>query len=565
MSAYDDAINSALECLSAGKEGEAVTLARIAFDLKPNDAEAASLLGLCLAGQEVTREEAYQHLRRAVEDEPKEPRWQVHLGQGLTKAGRYEEAEKAFAAAAELSGGHLGLLMQWGKALRLAGRPADASQVYARVIQRSPSPAAWLAASEALTEARDTINAAFAYEKAFPEPRPDFAEAHLADLHIALGHYDKAKVFNDSLRGKNPNDADAGLRAANLMRWTGDIDGAKALLSELWTKHSTHAGLAAALLQDGNEAPRKLAETIARDESANQDERRRCAFALCDFADKSGDTDAAWEWAVLANSLYPKTRETLKSLREMLDKAIMAYHLMPDADVFEGARATNMIYVIGPPRSGGSLLQTILARHDGARSVGERGALLSFLPQLLDAPDEMAAQIEQLAAADIAGMTRAVGMADYFVDKTPHYFLLAGLLEKVHGGAQFVAPNRDIKDMAISLFFHEFGQEFPFTRNLPDIQEYLDFHESALVRWGEAGVKIISHNHDRFVDDAPSRGAALFKSLGLNWSSSVLEDQAEDGAVRTFSARQVRGGVSAKFKGRGERYARQLEAAGFRD
>jgi len=119
--------------------------------------------------------------------EPKEPRWQVHLAQGLTKAGRYNDAEKAYAAAVELSGGHLGLLMQWGKALRLAGRPADASQVYARVIQQRPTPAAWLAASEALTEARDTINAAFAYEKAFPkDSRPDFAAAHLAELHIAL-------------------------------------------------------------------------------------------------------------------------------------------------------------------------------------------------------------------------------------------------------------------------------------------------------------------------------------------------------------------------------------------
>jgi len=65
--------------------------------------------GFDQVGEITTREEAYQHLRRAVEDEPKEPRWQVHLGQGLTKAGRYEEAEKAFAAAAELSGGHLGL------------------------------------------------------------------------------------------------------------------------------------------------------------------------------------------------------------------------------------------------------------------------------------------------------------------------------------------------------------------------------------------------------------------------------------------------------------------------
>ncbi len=524
-------------------------------------------MGLCLAGligtdqlyieQERAREEAFSYLRKAVKDEPKEPRWQVHLGQGLTKAGRFDEAEKAYAAAAELSGGHLGLLMQWGKALRLAGRPAEASQVYARVIQRKASPAAWLAASEALTEARDTINAAFAYEKAYPETgRPDFAWAHLADLHIALEQYDRAAAFNARLREKNPDDADAGLRDANLMRWMGDIDGAKVLLADLWAKNPAHGGVAAALLQDGEGAPRRVAEKIARDETANQSERRRCAFALCHYADRVNEIDAAWSWAVLANSLYPPAAQTLKELREMLDKAVAAYHLMPDAEAAEGARDTKMVYLIGPPRSGGSLLQTIIARHPGARSVGERGALLSSLKQLLYDPEKMAAQIEDLAAADIAGMTRAVGMADVFVDKTPHHFLLAGLLEKVHGGAVFVAPHREIKDIAVSLFFHEFGEAFPFTRALPDIQEYLDFHDAALVRWREAGVSIVSHNHDRFVEDTQARGAALFNALGLSWTDDILKDLAKDGAG---------GGVSKKHKGHGERYARHLEEAGFRD
>jgi len=76
-------------------------------------------------------------------------------------------------------------------------------------------------------------------------------------------------------------------------------------------------------------------------------------------------------------------------------------------------------------------------------------------------------------------------------------------------------------------------------------------------------VNIISHNHDRFVEDPALRGESLCQSLGLKWSDTMLENQASDGAVRTFSSRQVRGGVSKKFKGRGERYAPHLAAGGF--
>ena len=547
---------------------DATVLAKRAYKLRPQDAEAVSLLGLCLVENDSSREEGFSNLRAAITAEPNEPRWHIHLGQGLTKHQRYDEAEAEFAVAAHLSNGHSAVLMQWANALRLAGRAADATQVYARVLQQNPSPKVWLAASEALTEARDTINAAFAYEKAYPEEgRPDFATAKLADMHITLGNYDKAKQFNAKLREAHPDNVEAGLREANLLRWDGDIDGAKTLLLSLWETRPDHAGLAAALLEEGVDAGLERVKKAAQDHTLTIEARRRCAFSLCHFMDKSGDTQAAWDWAVLANSLYPETQvsDVIAPLRDMLDKAVMAYHLMPDAEEAATSRATKMIYIVGPPRSGGSLLQTILSRYAGARSVGERGALMSFLPQLLDDPEKLAAQIEQLATADIAGMTRAVGMADYFIDKTPHYFLLAGLLGKVHASAQFIAPHRELKDMAVSLFFHEFGAEFPFTRSIADIQDYLNFHEAAIVRWREAGVDIWPHNHDRFIEDPTTRGQNLIESLGLIWDEELLEDQAGDGAVRTFSARQVRGGVTQKFQGRGERYAKNLAAAGFID
>lgn len=568
QSPYDAAVEAALDFLSKGDDAKAAEYAEAAFQLRPDDAEALSLYGLCLVKTPDTREVGFTHLRRAVELEPKEPRWHVHLGQGLTHEKRYDDAEKSYAAAAELSGGHSAIVMEWGRTVFKAGRPADASQIYARVIQKNPNnTAAWFAAYEALLAAGDTVNAVFAYEKAHPaEGRSESAIAQLADLNITLGHYDKAQSFNDRLLEKNAGNPGAGLRAANLMRWRGDIDAAKTLQEKHWSENKSHAGLAAALLHDGNGASYDNAKTIAMDEALSLDDRRHCAFALCAYADKNKDRAEAWEWAELANSLYaePNSAHGLDELRALLDKAIAAYQLIPQIKTND-MTASKLVYIIGPPRSGGSLLQTILSRHPGARSVGERGALLGFIPQLLDHPESLAAQTEALAKADIAGMVRAVGIADYFIDKTPHYFLIAGLLEKVHAGARFVAPYRDMTDMAVSLYFHEFGKEFPFTRSLQDIKDYLDFHDAALARWRDVGVKIVSHNHDRFVQDTDERGAALCEALGFNWSKDMLEPSAQDGVVRTFSARQVRNGVSGQYKGRGDKYKSYLIAAGFSD
>ena len=575
MNAFDQAVERALLCLSRGDVKAAEDHIRQALAIRADDAEAISILGLTLVGADDTRAAGFDALRRAVTLEPAEPRWNLHLGQSHGQHKQWVEAESAYAKAAALSGGHPQILLEWARVLLAADRPAQAAQIFGQVLQKHPDPAIWLEAAEALTAARDTINAAYAFEQAYPPAtRPDAVTAQLADMHIALGHYDKASAFNAVLTAKHPHDGDAGLRAANLLRWQGNIEAAKTLQATLWAKNPEHAGLAAAMLEDGqageNEAVVDTAARIARgkaDAGEGLDARRRCAFALCAYFDKAGKPAQAWEWAQIANGLYPDTNTGLTSMREMLDKAIAAYAEISDRADLEGnlgpAPDTQMIYIIGPPRSGGTLLQTILARHQGAKSVGERGALLSFLPNLLDTPDNLAAQLDALAAADTAGMSRAVGTAGYYIDKTPHYVLLAGLLSKVHKGARFIAPHRDPADIAVSLYFHEFGKEFAFTRNMAAIAEYLKFHAEAINRWRDAGVDIIDHNHDSFVEDAAGQGRALCTALGLSWSADMLETSANDGVVRTFSARQVRGGVSKKYKGRGARYAEQLAVSGF--
>ncbi|WP_371395772.1 sulfotransferase [Fretibacter rubidus] len=554
MSGYnhDKQITDALGALSQGDVTRATALAKTACENRAEDAESWSVLGLCLARDNAQSIAAKDALHKATTMEPSEPRWWMHLGTSLFDMGEAAPAEQALAKASELSKGHPQAMIPWAKALSALERHADAAQIYGRIIQVAPSPEIWIKAGDALTAARDTINAVYAYENAYPDDaRPDDLTAAIADMHIALGQYDRAKVFNDRLRDKNINDPDAAMRAANLLRWDGDLDAAIALQKASWTANPTHARLTAAMLEDGDEAAKDAAIIIANDAGASQNDRRRVAFALTHFFDKRRETDKAWHYATLANSLYDAAPDGIDEMRDMLRAAIEAYAALPDPT---GATA-KMVYIIGPPRSGGSLLQTILARTTGAKSVGERGALLSWLPQMLGKSAELATMTGRLQEADIAGMTKAAGSAKIFIDKTPHHVLVAGVLSKVHAGAVCVAPWRNPADMAVSLYFHEFGPEFAFTRTLDGIADYLDFHADAVTQWRAAGLEITDHDHDAFSQDPAKHGAALCKALGLPWSEAMLTDTANDGAVRTFSARQVRGGVSTKFAGRGARYA----------
>lgn len=558
MTDYDhnNTLNAVLEAMQNGNQERATELCHLATTQRPDDAEGWSLLGLNLQdGEGLTA------LNKAVGMEPSEPRWHLHLGRGLFQRSLWAEAEQTFAKAVELSQGHPDALSGWGNSLLALKRYADAAQVYRRVLMHKQTPDIWMKAGDALMGAMDTINAAKAYENAYPhETRPSALSAKLADIYIMLNHYDRAETFNEDVLSRHPHAAEAGLRKANILRWRGDHNEALKVQKLFWAANPSHTGLIAALLDDKDDSVLDAALGIAETGSEDLIGRRRVCFALARYFDRQKDTDKAWQFAEKANSLYDDDlRYDPAEPRTQLYKAIDLFKSM-DATAVQDS---DMVYVMGPPRCGGSLLQTILSKANGVASVGERGSLMGWLIPGLDDPQSLNQRLQDLAKADLAGMSRAAGPANVYVDKTSPHIIIAGLLAKVHPGAQFILPVRNKADMTISMYFHDFPPQFAYTRSVEDIADYLAFQDEAAMAWRNAGLSMIDHDHDSFVQDPNSHGKALFKALGWDWSDSVLDTDSSDTIVRTFSARQVRGGVSSKYAGRGERYAKYLKQAGF--
>lgn len=551
-------LNAALTAYSQGDKALATKLAKQATQERPDDAEGWSIYGLAVISADVDTGRAA--LIKATNMEPGEPRWHLHLGTGLMELGDAETAQPALAKAAELSQGHPEAMQAWANSLMMLNRFGDAAQVYGRVLQSVQTPEVWIKAGDALMGANDSINAAEAYERAHtPDNRPPEMMAKLADINIMLNQYDKAEAFNTAFLTINPDDPDGGLRAANLKRWAGDHEAAKGIQKSYWQKAPHHAGLITALLDDKDAAPLEDAIALSKNFNAPELDRRRVSFALARHYDREGNEESAWYFAERANGLYDEPYTDLSREEAWLEKALTLYSSLPT----HAPNASKLIYVVGPPRCGGSLLQTILARVDGVASVGERGALMAWMVPGLDDPTGLAGSLGKLAGSDLAGMARASGNAKIYVDKASPHIIFAGLLSKIHADAKFVLPNRNRQDMAISMFFHDFPDEFMYTRSIKGISEYLKFQDKAAQAWREAGVTIIGHDHDKFVSDPDTRGQALFKALELPWSNDVLDIQTSDTVVRTFSTRQVRDGVSKKFLGRGSRYSEFLDKAGF--
>jgi hypothetical protein len=359
--------------------------------------------------------------------------------------------------------------------------------------------------------------------------------------------------------------------AANLMRWRGELDEAHAILSDSVGDNKNDPRLLLALL-DLNKSDDDLlldtAKSYVEDTSFPKSVRRGLSFVIARRADKSGQYDEAWHYALTANSLYDDGAETpTHQYRRELDMGLKMF-----AGV-NGQKPNNdaeHIYIIGPPRSGGSLLQTIMAAAPGLVSVGERGALMAWFLPILDKAGSLEQALSEwnriapdLQKADTAGIVRSHGQHGdrIFIDKMPHHAHVAGLLAKVHPNSKFVDVRRDPLDMATSILFHDFTDKFGYSRSITDIADYLDFQRSAVGSWQTAGLDIQIHDHNAFLEAPEASGAKLFETLDMKWDASYLDPKNRTSTVRTFSALQVRSKVTKSYSGRGEHYREFMGAA----
>ena len=187
-------------------------------------------------------------------------------------------------------------------------------------------------------------------------------------------------------------------------------------------------------------------------------------FSLALWFDRTKAYDRAWEVASEINRKVASMRgaEQTKERRETelriqnrrLDQACRLFEETRDS--INQAGLSRYVYLIGAPRTGSSLLQSVLSAPGDVVSLGERAALYAYLRDATDRGMSASGFTElatQLGTAERAGLERQGKLARVLVDKTPHHAYVAGLLERVNPGSRFVNVFRDAGDVALSMYF----------------------------------------------------------------------------------------------------------------
>ena len=208
-----------------------------------------------------------------------------------------------------------------------------------------------------------------------------------------------------------------------------------------------------------------------------------------------------------------------------------------------------LIFIVGMPRSGTSLVEQILSSHHDIFGGGE----LPFLDQGLKKTFLNSDFNQNLKNKDIQKLTLSCRdeylekISSYdsstksFTDKAPLNFRFIGFIKYLFPNAKIINCSRDPLDITWSNFKNYFSNSLRFTNNLEDIGHFYKLYEDLMIFWKKKFPKFIHDiEYSELVENPKSEIQKLLNFCELDWDENCLNHHKNKRAIKTASSTQAR-------------------------
>lgn len=487
----------------------------------------------------------------------------INKGSVLVKLGEPVRAIEVLSEAVKLAPDNPLARTNLATALRHVGELESARKQINSAIELNPNyPEAHGTLGEILTAGGDFSSALEAYDTALTQ-RPGFMAVRLnqaATLYKSGQLEEAAAVYSSVLTDfKDSADAYAGLGTVHLA--SGHImDAIKAYRKAVTLDPNLGNAWAALAAAPGNvltEVDIESMEHLCSSENVAPDNRIAAHFAMAEHFDKNKEYEKAFRNFEAGNErrkLMLAGQDQVfdfEALMSDVESTINTFH--EDLGQSEGANYDGrLVFVIGMPRSGTSLIEQILATHPNVIGLGEAMSI-ARLPNDID-EGEMVDRV-------LAQFSKPLIDAKRVVDKTPFHFHHVGLIRRLFPNSHIIHCQRDEMDRGLSCYMQNFINDYPWSCDLEHIGLYTKAYEKLMSHWRDIlGDELIEINYEELVANPEPSIRWLVEKIQLDWTLDFLTFHKTSRPVFTASSWQVRQPIYATAINRAKNYAPYLSA-----
>ena len=448
-------------------------------------------------------------------------------GSSLSSQNRLEEGLKSFNLALESAQKPEVILNNIGVNEIKLNRLEDAVQTFYQAININSAYAeAHFNLAQTLRKLKRTEEAISSYEKAI-QARPEYAKAF---LYKALALKNVGNFKEATIACKQALSIRSGYGIAH----------------RILTSMSTYS--------DKNELHMKEMESEYQKELIESEDRIQLAFGLGKAYEDLKEYKKAFSRLEEGNRLY---RSSISYSTESRTKLFFLIKENFNKEFFDSytslsSQGNKMIFVIGMPRSGTSLVEQILSSHSLVYGAGELRYLKEALDDSLFAIDGIGfpknIRIHEPNSFDILGLNYLKLIGDlgkdegrFVVDKMPYNFMHVGIIHRSLPNAKIILCEREPLDNCFSIYKQKFGIGNEFAYSLKEIGEYFNLYKDLISHWESVlPKKMFRVSYEDLIANQEKVSRKMIDFCQLDWEKECLNFHSNKREVNTASAVQVR-------------------------
>lgn len=500
----------------------------------------------------------------------------------LQEMKRYEEALASCDKALALKPGYAEPYNNRGNILQDMRRHNEAVESYDRAIALKPEfTEAHNNRGNALQELKRYDEALISYGSAIAL-KPDYAEAYNnrgAVLQKVKRHDDALADYHKTVALK-PDYAEAYHNLGVTLANKGDMQEAEKMFLKAIELRPGFANPLFSLVnirkyRDADHADARNIEQLLANPAVMPGDREQLFFSLGKIYDDCGQYDKAFESFTQANKVRSRlvnyrpevVAEITLSLKEVFTRnflmQLQAY----------ASQSHTPVFIVGMPRSGTTLMASILSNHPEVDTAGELPTMTEFAlaspgwtPTGVPYPYSVQLLTSVIASHLIQHYENRLKRdarpeARFIIDKHPLNFRHLGLIALLFPRARIIHCTRDPMDTCVSNYFQCFTPDYDYSFNLADIAHFYNEYVKIMAHWREVlPANMLEVRYEDMVTDTEKVVRAILDALGLTWNERCLAPHTNPCAVETASHWQVRQPIYKDSIGRWRHYEKHLDA-----
>jgi len=280
---------------------------------------------------------------------------------------------------------------------------------------------------------------------------------------------------------------------------------------------------------------------------------------------------------------FKKSFKYLKLGNELANKDL-GYNINTDKELFSniknffvGSKTLNniecskkIIFIVGMPRSGTTLVEQIISSHKDVFGAGELEFLSESVKTLMSEENKFEDKnIEQLnidklskAQKNYVNQIETFNYEErYLTDKAPLNFRWIGFIFSMFPNSKIIHCNRKPMDTCFSNFKNSFaGKSLPFTYSLENIGHYYNLYKDLMSFWNTLfPKKIYDIHYENLIQKQEEETKKLINFCNLDWDAACLAPEKNKKIVATASLSQIRQSIYNSSIGKWENYSNDLE------